>query len=155
MSAKVPPRHQRWARIRTGSGLKPIVTCSKTHTTVTWLKWRQCTSAMDGFYSVQHDPYFTAPTSWQAWTTIAKFVKFVISVHAFQLHTTLCSLACTVDVHWRVCHTWMTFRQCKPNGTMTRHTIFLWLKTRTLRTTSLIRQTWLISCLEYVAFLDT
>ena len=44
---------------------------------------------------------------WQpwAWTAIAKFVKSVISVHAFQLHTTLCSLAYTVDVHRRVCHT--------------------------------------------------
>jgi len=50
------------------------------------------------------------PPTWEAWTAIAKFVKSVISVNVFQLHTTLCSLACAADVYRRVCHMWMTFR---------------------------------------------
>ena len=50
-------------------------------------------------------------------------------VHVFQLHTTLCSLAYTVDVHRRVCHTWMTFRQCKPNGTTTSERAVSFLRT--------------------------
>jgi len=63
-----------------------------------WMDFTVCSMIHNSQHQVHDRHEQQLPNSWNLY----------ISVHAFQLHTTLCSLACTVYVYRRVCHTWMT-----------------------------------------------
>jgi len=61
---------------------------------------------MDGFHHVEHDPILMQLQFHERHEQqLPNSLILYISVHAFQLLTTLCSLAYTVDVYQHICHT--------------------------------------------------
>jgi len=85
-----------------------------------WMDFTVCSMIHNSHHQLHERHEQQLPNSWNLY----------ISVHAFQLHTTLCSLACTVDVYRRVAHM-NDFQTCKPNCTMTSEQDVSFLKTVT------------------------
>ena len=63
-----------------------------------WMDFTGCSIIHNSQHQLHERHEQHLPNSWNLY----------ISVDAFQLHAILCSLASTVDVYRRVCHTWMT-----------------------------------------------